>query len=150
VIGWRLHIIGSSATSRAASIGSCAGAPAVRVTTRAVFLSLEGPAVSSVGPPRKLMDRIGAQEGEVLSHPLITRSIGQARRRKRGLSRGAARFRRRDDQQRRNLLTLVARSKVARLKGEALKMVARRGKRTMTGGRPGREAWDLSLLKRKC
>ena len=29
----------------------------------------------------KLMDRMGAQEGEVLTHPLITRSIGQAQKR---------------------------------------------------------------------
>ena len=29
----------------------------------------------------KLMDRMGAQEGEVLTHPLITRSIEQAQKR---------------------------------------------------------------------
>ena len=34
-----------------------------------------------VGPHRELMDRMGAQEGEVLTHPLITRSIEQAQKR---------------------------------------------------------------------
>ena len=36
--------------------------------------------VGSVGIA-KLMDRMGAQEGEVLTHPLITRSIEQAQKR---------------------------------------------------------------------
>src|SRR5215203_1418221 len=47
------------------------------------FLSLEDDLMRLFGSERiaKLMDRMGAQEGEVLTHPLITRSIGQAQKR---------------------------------------------------------------------
>jgi preprotein translocase subunit SecA len=47
------------------------------------FLSLEDDLMRLFGSDRiaKLMDRLGAKEGEVLTHPLITRSIEQAQKR---------------------------------------------------------------------
>src|SRR3954471_14236913 len=47
------------------------------------FLSLEDDLMRMFGSERiaKIMDRMGAQEGEVLTHPLITRSIEQAQKR---------------------------------------------------------------------
>ena len=47
------------------------------------FLSLEDDLMRLFGSERiaKLMDRLGAKEGEVLTHPLITRSIEQAQKR---------------------------------------------------------------------
>jgi preprotein translocase subunit SecA len=47
------------------------------------FLSLEDELMRLFGSERiaKLMERMGAQEGEVLTHPLITRSIEQAQKR---------------------------------------------------------------------
>jgi preprotein translocase subunit SecA len=47
------------------------------------FLSLEDDLMRLFGSERiaKLMDRMGAQDGEVLAHPLITRSIEQAQKR---------------------------------------------------------------------
>jgi len=47
------------------------------------FLSLEDDLMRIFGSERiaRLMDRLGAQEGEVLAHPLITRSIEQAQKR---------------------------------------------------------------------
>jgi preprotein translocase subunit SecA len=47
------------------------------------FLSLEDDLMRLFGSERiaKLMDRMGAQEGEVLTHPLITRSIETAQKR---------------------------------------------------------------------
>jgi preprotein translocase subunit SecA len=47
------------------------------------FLSLEDDLMRLFGTDRiaRLMDRMGAQEGEVLTHPLITRSIEQAQKR---------------------------------------------------------------------
>ncbi len=47
------------------------------------FLSLEDDLMRLFGSERiaKLMDRMGAQEGEMLTHPLITRSIEQAQKR---------------------------------------------------------------------
>jgi preprotein translocase subunit SecA len=47
------------------------------------FLSLEDDLMRLFGSERiaKLMDAMGAQEGEVLAHPLITRSIEQAQKR---------------------------------------------------------------------
>jgi preprotein translocase subunit SecA len=47
------------------------------------FLSLEDDLMRLFGSERiaKLMDRMGAQEGDVLTHPLITRSIEQAQKR---------------------------------------------------------------------
>jgi preprotein translocase subunit SecA len=47
------------------------------------FLSLEDDLMRMFGSERiaKIMDRMGAQEGEVLTHALITRSIGQAQKR---------------------------------------------------------------------
>ncbi|HWJ24139.1 MAG TPA: preprotein translocase subunit SecA [Gemmatimonadaceae bacterium] len=47
------------------------------------FLSLEDDLMRLFGSERiaRLMDRMGAQEGEMLTHPLITRSIEQAQKR---------------------------------------------------------------------
>src|SRR5947209_195297 len=47
------------------------------------FLSLEDDLMRIFGSERiaRLMDRLGAQEGEMLTHPLITRSIEQAQKR---------------------------------------------------------------------
>jgi preprotein translocase subunit SecA len=47
------------------------------------FLSLEDDLMRLFGSERiaKLMDRLGAQEGEMLTHPMITRSIEQAQKR---------------------------------------------------------------------
>ena len=47
------------------------------------FLSLEDDLMRLFGSDRiaKLMDRLGAKDGEVLTHPLITRSIEQAQKR---------------------------------------------------------------------
>ncbi len=47
------------------------------------FLSLEDDLMRLFGSERiaRLMDRMGAQDGEVLTHPLITRSIEQAQKR---------------------------------------------------------------------
>ena len=47
------------------------------------FLSLEDDLMRLFGSDRiaQLMDRMGAEEGEVLTHPLITRSIEQAQKR---------------------------------------------------------------------
>ena len=47
------------------------------------FLSLEDDLMRLFGSDRiaRLMDRLGAKEGEVLAHPLITRSIEQAQKR---------------------------------------------------------------------
>ena len=47
------------------------------------FLSLEDDLMRLFGSDRiaRLMDRLGAKEGEVLTHPLITRSIEQAQKR---------------------------------------------------------------------
>ncbi|MDQ3696595.1 MAG: preprotein translocase subunit SecA [Gemmatimonadota bacterium] len=47
------------------------------------FLSLEDDLMRLFGSERiaKLMDRLGAEDGEVLTHPLITRSIEQAQKR---------------------------------------------------------------------
>jgi preprotein translocase subunit SecA len=47
------------------------------------FLSLEDDLMRLFGSERiaKLMDRMGAKDGEVLTHPLITRSISQAQKR---------------------------------------------------------------------
>jgi preprotein translocase subunit SecA len=47
------------------------------------FLSLEDDLMRLFGSDRiaKLMDRMGAEDGEVLTHPLITRSIEQAQKR---------------------------------------------------------------------
>ena len=103
------------------------------------FLSLEDDLMRLFGSERiaKLMDRMGAQEGEVLTHPLITRSIEQAQKRVE-LQNFQARKRllEYDDvmnQQREVIYSLRAFALEGgeELKGEALKMVekARRASR---------------------
>ena len=74
-----------SGTSRAASTGSCAAASGRQGDPGAsqFFLSLEDDLMRLFGSDRiaRLMDRMGAEEGEMLTHPLITRSIEQAQKR---------------------------------------------------------------------
>ena len=124
-----------SATSRGASTGSCAAARAARAIRAPTqfFLSLEDDLMRLFGSERiaKLMDRLGAQEGEVLTHPLITRSIEQAQKRVE-LQNFQARKRllEYDDvmnQQREVIYSLRAFALEGgeELKGEALKMIER-------------------------
>jgi preprotein translocase subunit SecA len=97
------------------------------------FLSLEDDLMRMFGSERiaKIMDRMGAQEGEVLTHPLITRSIEQAQKRVE-LQNFQARKRllEYDDvmnQQREVIYSLrtFALEGGEELKGEALKMIER-------------------------
>ena len=97
------------------------------------FLSLEDDLMRLFGSERiaKLMDRMGAEDGEVLTHPLITRSIEQAQKRVE-LQNFQARKRllEYDDvmnQQREVVYSLrsFALEGGEELKGEALKMVER-------------------------
>jgi preprotein translocase subunit SecA len=97
------------------------------------FLSLEDDLMRMFGSERiaKIMDRMGAQEGEVLTHPLITRSIEQAQKRVE-LQNFQARKRllEYDDvmnQQREVIysLRMFALEGGEELKGEALKMIDR-------------------------
>src|SRR5690606_28010847 len=97
------------------------------------FLSLEDDLMRLFGSDRiaRLMDRMGAQDGEVLTHPLITRSIEQAQKRVE-LQNFQARKRLLDyddvmNQQREVIYNLRAFALEGgeELKGEALKMVER-------------------------
>ena len=73
------------------------------------------------------MDRLGAQEGEVLTHTLITRSIEQRRAGRAPelpVSQAAAEYDDVMNQQREVIYRCgCSRSTVGRLKGEALKML---------------------------
>src|SRR5205814_4237266 len=104
------------------------------------FLSLEDDLMRLFGSERiaKLMDRLGAKEGEVLTHPLITRSIEQAQKRVE-LQNFQARKRllEYDDvmnQQREVIysLRLFALEGGEELKGEALQMVEKGGSARVT------------------
>jgi preprotein translocase subunit SecA len=95
------------------------------------FLALEDDLMRLFGSERiaRLMDRMGAQEGEVLTHPLITRSIEQAQKRVE-LQNFQARKRLLDyddvmNQQREVIYSLrsFALEGGEELKGEALKMI---------------------------
>ncbi len=95
------------------------------------MMSLEDDLMRLFGSERiaKLMDRLGAQEGEVLTHPLITRSIEQAQKRVE-LQNFQARKRLLDyddvmNQQREVIYSLrsFALEGGEELKGEALKMI---------------------------
>ncbi|MGH7717872.1 MAG: SEC-C metal-binding domain-containing protein, partial [Gemmatimonadaceae bacterium] len=124
------------------------------------FLSLEDDLMRMFGSERiaKLMDRMGAQEGEVLMHPLITRSIEQAQKRVE-LQNFQARKRllEYDDvmnQQREVIYNLrsFALEGGAELKGEALKMLDRAiGRRVEKNLEiyDSVEEWDLPLLRQE-
>ena len=104
----------------------------------------------------KLMDRLGAQEGEVLAHPLITRSIEQAQKRVE-LQNFQARKRllEYDDvmnQQREVIYSLRAFALEGgeELKGEALKMVERAVERRVEQALEGYDTeseWDFGVLR---
>jgi preprotein translocase subunit SecA len=124
------------------------------------FLSLEDDLMRLFGSERiaKLMDRMGAQEGEVLTHPLITRSIEQAQKRVE-LQNFQARKRllEYDDvmnQQREVIYSLRAFALEGgeELKGEAIKMVERAvEKRVGVNLEPyeNEDEWDLALLRQE-
>ena len=124
------------------------------------FLSLEDDLMRLFGSERiaRLMDRLGAQEGEVLTHPLITRSISQAQKRVE-LQNFQSRKRLLDyddvmNQQREVIYSLrsFALEGGEELKGEALKMVekavARRVETTL-GEFDDPAEWDIGLLRQE-
>jgi preprotein translocase subunit SecA len=124
------------------------------------FLSLEDDLMRLFGSERiaKLMDRMGAQEGEVLTHPLITRSIETAQKRVELQNfQQRKRLLEYDDvmnQQREVVYSLrtFALEGGEELKGEALKMVekaiAHRIEMALAEGASTAE-WDLSLLRQE-
>jgi preprotein translocase subunit SecA len=122
------------------------------------FLSLEDDLMRLFGSERiaKLMDRMGAKEGEMLTHPLITRSIEQAQKRVE-LQNFQARKRLLDyddvmNQQREVIYSLrtFALEGGEELKGEALKMldkaIAHRVETALAEYEDASQ-WDLDLLK---
>ena len=122
------------------------------------FLSLEDDLMRLFGSERiaKLMDRLGAQEGEVLSHSLITRSIEQAQKRVE-MQNFQSRKRLLDfddvmNQQREVIYSLRAFALEGgeELKGEALKMIERaldRRVETNLASVENPEDWDFQLLR---
>ena len=124
------------------------------------FLSLEDDLMRIFGSERiaKLMDRMGAQEGEVLTHPLITRSIEQAQKRVELQNfQSRKRLLEYDDvmnQQREVIYSLRAFALEGgeELKGEGLKMVEKAvGRRveTLLAEYDSAEDWDFELLKQE-
>ncbi|HKY98226.1 MAG TPA: preprotein translocase subunit SecA [Gemmatimonadaceae bacterium] len=122
------------------------------------FLSLEDDLMRLFGSERiaKLMDRMGAEEGEMLTHPLITRSIEQAQKRVE-LQNFQSRKRLLDyddvmNQQREVIYSLreFALDGGEELKGEAEKMlekgVSRRVENTLANF-DSEEEWDFALLR---
>jgi preprotein translocase subunit SecA len=124
------------------------------------FLSLEDDLMRLFGSERiaRLMDRLGAQEGEVLTHPLITRSIEQAQKRVE-LQNFQARKRllEYDDvmnQQREVIYSLrsFALEGGEELKGEAAKMIDRAVDRRVEKALSIYDApddWDFDLLRQE-
>src|SRR6185437_245574 len=122
------------------------------------FLSLEDDLMRLFGSERiaKLMDRLGAQEGEVLSHSLITRSIEQAQKRVE-MNHFQSRKRLLDfddvmNQQREVIYALrsFAMEGGEELKGEALKMIDRaldHRVETAPATVENPEEWDFQLLR---
>ncbi|MGQ0764100.1 MAG: preprotein translocase subunit SecA [Gemmatimonadota bacterium] len=123
------------------------------------FLSLEDDLMRLFGGMERIgrmMDRMGAEEGEVLTHPLITRSIEQAQKRVE-LQNFQARKRllEYDDvmnQQREVIYSLrsFALEGGEELRGEALKMVEKALEKRVTTSLAEYEdsaQWDLSLLR---
>ena len=124
------------------------------------FLSLEDDLMRLFGSDRiaRLMDRMGAQEGEVLTHPLITRSIEQAQKRVELQNfQSRKRLLEYDDvmnQQREVIYSLRAFALEGgeELKGEALKMVEKAlGRRveTVLAEYDTPEEWDFDLLRQE-
>ncbi|MCE2802105.1 MAG: preprotein translocase subunit SecA [Gemmatimonadota bacterium] len=124
------------------------------------FLSLEDDLMRLFGSDRiaRLMDSLGAQEGEVLTHPLITRSIEQAQKRVE-LQNFQSRKRLLDyddvmNQQREVIYSLrsFALDAGEELRGEAERMVgaavARRVEMEL-GEAESPEAWDLALVRQE-
>jgi preprotein translocase subunit SecA len=124
------------------------------------FLSLEDDLMRLFGSERiaKLMDRLGAQEGEMLTHPLITRSIEQAQKRVELQNfQSRKRLLEYDDvmnQQREVIYSLrtFALEGGEELKGEALKMlekaIERRVETTLEEFESAEE-WDRDLLRQE-
>ncbi|HET7449941.1 MAG TPA: preprotein translocase subunit SecA [Gaiellaceae bacterium] len=121
------------------------------------FLSLEDDLMRLFGSERiaRLMDRMGAQEGEMLTHPLITRSIEQAQKRVELQNfQSRKRLLEYDDvmnQQREVIYSLraFALDGGEELKGEALKMVDKALQRrveTNLALYDTPEEWDFELL----
>ncbi len=124
------------------------------------FLSLEDDLMRLFGSERiaRLMDRMGAQEGEVLTHPLITRSIEQAQKRVELQNfQSRKRLLEYDDvmnQQREVIYSLrsFALEGGEELKGEALKMVEKavaRRVETLLAEFDTAEEWDYELLNKE-
>jgi preprotein translocase subunit SecA len=124
------------------------------------FLSLEDDLMRLFGSDRiaRLMDSLGAQEGEVLTHPLITRSIEQAQKRVE-LQNFQSRKRLLDyddvmNQQREVIYSLRSFALEAgeELRGEAERMVgaavARRVEMELADAESP-EAWDLALVRQE-
>ncbi|MCU0618522.1 MAG: preprotein translocase subunit SecA [Gemmatimonadaceae bacterium] len=124
------------------------------------FLSLEDDLMRLFGSDRiaRLMDRMGAQEGEMLTHPLITRSIEQAQKRVE-LQNFQARKRllEYDDvmnQQREVVYSLrdFALEGGEELRGEARKMVEKavaRRVETALADYDDPEQWDLAVVQQE-
>ncbi len=122
------------------------------------FLSLEDDLMRLFGSDRiaRLMDRMGAQEGEMLTHPLITRSIEQAQKRVELQNfQSRKRLLEYDDvmnQQREVIYSLrsFALEGGEELKGESVKMVqeavARRVETSLAGEEDPMD-WDVALLR---
>ena len=124
------------------------------------FLSLEDDLMRLFGSERiaKLMDRMGAQEGEVLTHPLITRSIEQAQKRVELQNfQSRKKLLEYDDvmnQQREVIYSLRAFALEGgeELKGEALKMVEKavaRRVETVLAEFDDFSEWDFDLLRQE-
>src|SRR6185295_14739383 len=122
------------------------------------FLSLEDDLMRLFGSDRiaRLMDRMGAQEGEVLTHPLITRSIEQAQKRVELQNfQSRKKLLEYDDvmnQQREVIYSLRAFALEGgeELKGEALKMVEKalaRRVETLFAEFDDPSEWDFDLLR---
>jgi preprotein translocase subunit SecA len=126
--------------------------------TSQFFLSLEDDLMRLFGSDRiaRLMDSLGAQEGEVLTHSLITRSIEQAQKRVE-LQNFQSRKRLLDyddvmNQQREVIYSLrsFALEGGEELKGEGAKMIAAaltRRVETTLGASENEEDWDFDLLQ---
>ncbi len=124
------------------------------------FLSLEDDLMRLFGSERiaRLMDRMGAQEGEVLTHPLITRSIETAQKRVELQNfQQRKRLLEYDDvmnQQREVVYSLrsFALEGGEELKGEAVKMVEKAVARRIETNLADFDVpadWDLSLLRQE-
>ncbi len=124
------------------------------------FLSLEDDLMRLFGSERiaKLMDRMGAQDGEVLTHPLITRSIGQAQKRVEEQNfQSRKRLLEYDDvmnQQREVIYSLraFALDGGEELKGEAIKMIEKAVERraeTFVAAYENPEDIDAALLRQE-